>query len=250
MKLISLQINLGEYISKRQLYYSDVNLFQSQSTVDEAVDRIALALNCSLDSLCIQPSQKGLVHGKLDIKTKKHVFTINGAALIPPISPSIEENDIEINLRSINKIIVLEKDAIFSGIVNSTNPTNLMNTLLITGKGFPDRLTKHFLYILSKKFPNIPVVGYFDSDVYGFMIASQYASQNYINGVACCERLQFKGAKLLSNPAKNNFIPITDKDVTMSISQIATVHTDCVRELQRSMFLYVKRELELNDIEV
>ncbi|TID31155.1 hypothetical protein CANINC_000263 [Pichia inconspicua] len=245
LKLISLQINLGEYISKRQLYYLDVNLFQSQTIVDEAIDRIAQSLNLSLDSLCIQPSQKGLIHGKLEIKVKKQVFIINGTALIPPISLSLTEQDIEINIGCIKKIVVLEKDAILSGLVNSTDPIKLQDTLLITGKGFPDRLTKHFLNIMSNKFPELPVFGYFDSDVYGLMIASQYACPR---GVACCELMQFKGAKLLKSGNVKNFIPLTDRDVMRSLSQIAIIHPDCVQNLQRSLFLYVKRELELNDI--
>lgn len=246
LKLISSQIQSGELISKRQLYYLDVKLFRSQSVVDDAVDKICQCLNQTLNDLCILPSQKGLIHGNLTMCFNNKVYTINGTALIPSIPLSINEINVDINIATIKQIIVLEKDAILSGLVNSTASYKLEQTLLITGKGFPDRLTKHFVFLITKKFPEIPIYGYFDSDVYGFMIASEYLNRQYIGGEPCGKGMLFKGAKLLSSTS--NFLSLTSKDITMSMSQISSIYNSCVCELQRSMFLCVKRELELSDI--
>ncbi|GME83763.1 unnamed protein product [Ambrosiozyma monospora] len=105
-----------------------------------------------------------------------------------------------------------------------TTPTNnnpiTKKQIIITGKGFPDRLTKVFLYHLTQQFPTVTIKAFVDSDVYGLAIFKEYwfvkgiYNQDYNNygsstaatgatkkmtmttAEPSCSRLQFAGVKL------------------------------------------------------
>lgn len=251
LKLIHCQLLANELISKRQLYYLDVALFEKQGKVDKCVDIIASSLNAALVDLNIIPSQKGLVYGNLDVNG----YTItkdNGSVLIPSI------RHFKISFETMpDRIVILEKDAILSGLISKDRESQCLgNIILITGRGFPDRLTKSFIYQLTAHFPQIPVHGYFDADIHGFMIFQEYSSKpiekNSIGptaAVVAAPNLKLKGAKLLGD---TDFLMINERNIILTISQlkIASVSnlTGNLREIQRSLFLNVKRELQLSDV--
>lgn len=268
-KLIHNQLQQSQSISKRQIYYSDVKLFQRQETVDNCIDIISNSLGLSIEQLNIHASQKGLIYA--DLHSNK--FTLSkshGSSLIPSIPSTLSTPNII--LSSItpipNAIIVLEKDAILSALVKGENESSIKtfnNSILLTGRGFPDRLTKQFLNLLSNYlFQQIPVYGYFDADIYGLLISTEYKFKNFNNtNHPPCSKLIIKGAKLFPskwNQKELNLIPITSKDIQMSISHFNkfnncindTSYNDIInpqiREIKRSMFLGVKRELQINDI--
>lgn len=269
LHLIYNQLKLNNVVSKRQLYYLDVNLFQNQSIVDNCVDKIADCLGVSIEDLKISASQKGLVYGDLEILTNTNVIystkRSNSSTLIPPISLNSKPEDLKITFNNNsweqpNAIIILEKDAILSGLINNEiNAPQFQNSILITGRGFPDRLTKHFIYILTKTFSQIPIYGYFDSDIYGLMIAIDYKFKNFNSP---CQNLIIKGASLFPKHFNTNckmdyFIPLNDRDVFVTISQFQSLLDNnnlkhnlasLIIHMQRSLFLQVKRELQLFDI--
>lgn len=266
LKLIKNQLESGQVISKRQLYYMDVNLFRNQAVVDKCIDKLADCLGLSIEQLKIAASQKGLVYSQLSLNS--YLISRNiGTSLIPRIGLTSKPSDFKIvfnndKLEQPKSIIILEKDAILSGLVNreKQSTTRLFDkSILITGRGFPDRLTKHFVYILSRKFNNVPFLGYFDADIYGWMIAREYKCKPIKSlstfNVSCCPELNIRGANLFPNNYQSSkvsqFIKLTHRDVYTSLLQLQNLPQNfdiSITELQRSLFFGIKRELQLDDI--
>lgn len=246
----------------------DVKLFKRQSTVDECVDTISKCLGVPIEGFKVTASQKGLLFA--DLKMNNHLIKRdNGASLIPLISLSSKLQDFQIVFNGDpqnepQSIIILEKDAILSGLVSRSKVdpcSSFKNSILLTGRGFPDRLTKHFTRILSQRFPNAPILGFFDSDVYGFMIALEYKLKpfNLQTQEPCCSEMQINGAKLFQNvTSEADLINLTDKDVQMSFSLLCNLEKlnlqtldgmqSAITNLQRCLFFGIKRELKLNDV--
>jgi meiotic recombination protein SPO11 len=270
LRLIYNQIELNEIISKRQIYYMNVSLFKQQSIVDSCIDKIADCLGLSIEQLRIAASQKGLIYADLivnDLHDKCRIIKIsrdNGPSLIPLISLSSKPSDFNFIFNNNPlcipiSIIILEKDAILSSLINTQqNKLNFKNTILISGRGFPDRLTKHFIWILSESFKSVPIYGYFDADIYGSLIAFEYKYKNFntFNNPPC-SNLQIRGAKLFpfnfdKTHSLSYLIPLNNRDILVAISRFQSLikNVEILREMQRSLFLQVKRELQLTDIAI
>ena len=263
LRLIYNQITLNESVSKRQIYYMDVSLFRKQSTVDKCIDNLANSFGVSIEHLNVHASQKGLIYADLAFNSFK-ASRNSGCSLIPYVKTS-QKGDFQVLFNSKSgeapkSIIILEKDAILSALVNKekdATPKQFTESILITGRGFPDRQTKQFVSLICQKFCNTPVFGYFDTDIYGFMIAMEYKSKpmDQVHG-PCCPAMQIKGAKLIPCVKGENerldLLPITDKDINLTLSQLTNFGNEKLEkqftEMQRSLFLCVKRELRIKDI--
>lgn len=264
LRLIYNQITLNESISKRQIYYMDVKLFQKQSVVDKCIDNLANSFGLSIEHLNVHASQKGLIYGDLSMNSF-HASRLSGCSLIPYIKSSAKYSDFQIAFNNKSdaiprSIIILEKDAILSALVNKEK--NLAkrlfdDSILITGRGFPDRQTKQFVSLVCEKYNSTPVYGYFDADIYGFMIAMEYKIKPLVQyHMPCCPRMQIKGAKLIPKITEENerldLLPISEKDIKLTLSQLVTFKHNNFNsqfiEMQRSLFLCIKRELRVEDI--
>ncbi|QPG73683.1 hypothetical protein FOA43_000996 [Brettanomyces nanus] len=162
--------------TKRQIYYSDVALFQNQRIVDEYVGNIVGCLGVNIESLGIMASQKGLVFGNLQFQYQGHkninISEIDGATLIPLISLNSKSQDFKFSQEALfDEIIVVEKDSIFRSLCQALRG---QRKLIVTAKGFPDRLTKVFVYFVCSHFSKVPVSCLVDSDVYGLLIYYEY----------------------------------------------------------------------------
>lgn len=269
LKLIYDQLIKNETISKRQLYYSDVNLFKKQATVDECLDKLSICLCVTIETMNVVASQKGLIFADLSINNQK-ISRKSGSSLIPIINSISSVSDFEITFngdpcKSPKSIIILEKDAILSGLVireKSEPIKQFENSILITARGYPDRLTKHFVKILVDRFPDTPIFGYFDSDVYGLLIALEYKVKpvNISIQTPACPCIVIKGASLFSkNVSFSDFIPLTEKDISTSfllLNRIENFNDDqiqsidlSIQNLQRTIYFGCKRELKLNDVQ-
>lgn len=257
LKLIYNQLIINESISKRQLYYMDVKLFKCQSNVDKCIDSLSNSFGLSIENLKIHASQKGLLYGNLIINSFQ-LLRSQGSSLIPNLLHS-KNCKIVFNKNEIPKsIIILEKDSILSAIIDKENDSlNFFfeNSILITGRGFPDRQTKQFISLISDKFYTTPIYGFFDADIYGLMIAIEYKFKPFNNSkLSCCPNLIIKGAKLLPKNRNVDLIPINQNDIRMIISQFNKIDDNFskissqLKEIQRSMFLSIKRELQVEDL--
>lgn len=275
LKLIYNQLEAKEAISKRQIYYMDVKLFKKQAIVDRVIDIIANSLNLNIEQLNVHASQKGLVCANLQFSSTKfgnyQIFNDNMSSLIPAIPTFATTDDFQITFNNSiyenpKQIIIMEKDAILSALLakNKTNQDSMFKrSILLSGRGFPDRSTKNFVKLVCQKFGNIPVMGFFDADIYGFMIFKEYKSKPFDQSKeSCCEHLQYNGAMIFPKVMKNNkrldFLPLTEADIKVSLSQMNSLSltkreeineiSEAVKQIQRSLFLCVKRELQVEDI--
>mmetsp|Transcript_18099 Transcript_18099/g.31020 ORF Transcript_18099/g.31020 Transcript_18099/m.31020 type:complete len:438 (-) Transcript_18099:559-1872(-) len=165
------------HVTKRDLFYTDVKLFEDQTQSDSTLDDLACMLGCTRTSLHVVGSEKGVVVGRL-------IFFEDGDAIDctrmgvggKAIPPNIEKVT---GMQSDALFILLvEKDAAFMRMAEdrfyNTHPC-----IIITAKGQPDVATRLFLRKLRTTL-RIPVLALVDSDPYGLQILSVYmkGSQN------------------------------------------------------------------------
>lgn len=82
--------------------------------------------------------------------------------------------DFKIDFSGIDFILVVEKDSFFESLKTANFFERFPNSLLVTGKGYPDYNTKYFLKIMTHHLPNIPIFYLGDSDPHGLEIYLNY----------------------------------------------------------------------------
>ncbi|KAH6692444.1 Spo11/DNA topoisomerase VI subunit A [Plectosphaerella plurivora] len=89
LQLIHDGLVAGTCLTKRNIYYQDVELFGSQSIVDDLVDDLAFTLDMSRADLNVAAAAKGLVAGSLvmHMHASPYVLTCSSSQglLIPPL---------------------------------------------------------------------------------------------------------------------------------------------------------------------
>ncbi|CCE78106.1 Piso0_000719 [Millerozyma farinosa CBS 7064] len=249
LKVLITNLLTRKQTTKRDIYYQDVALFQkSQTYVNEILDCISYSLHLSMeDDLGIFASQKGMLFSQIPLAEGDTVFTFDTPTLIPRF------HDIKL-LGCPDAVIILEKEAIFKSFCQFVKEKNL-NYLVITGKGFPDRLTRNFVTYLSKEYKNLAFLGFVDADVYGINILKTY---KYSLGfsVPQCPQLRLAGVHLLEY--RDGWQDLSMRDWKMTSNFINKVKTNCHgthlekcevklwhRELTRSLVLFKKSEINV-----
>lgn len=164
MQLVYDVLYKGIHVTKRDLFYTDVKLFQDQGESDVILDDVAAMLGCTRTSLHVVASDKGIVVGRLRFRDDGDLIDCTrmgiGGKAIPPFIDKI--TDIESDAEF---ILLVEKEAAFMRIAEDRF-YNKYPCIVITAKGQPDVATRLFLKKL-KATLNIPVLGLVDSDPYG-----------------------------------------------------------------------------------
>ena len=163
----------GIHVTKRDMFYSDVNLFKEQRDSDNMLDDVAVMLGCTRSSLNVVASEKGVVIGNLKFEeagdeidcTKMGV----GAKGIPPHIDKVKNITSDADF-----ILLVEKDAAFMRLAEDRF-YNEYKCIIITAKGQPDIASRMFLRRLKSEL-KIPVLALVDSDPYGLKILSVYMS--------------------------------------------------------------------------
>lgn len=161
------------HITKRDLFYTDVKLFQDQLQSDAVLDDVACMVGCTRTSLHVVASDKGLVVGRIQYKEAGDEIDCTkmgiGGKAIPPYIDKITD------IRSDAEFIILvEKEAAYMRLAED-RIYNKYPAIIITGKGQPDVATRLFLRKIRDKL-KIPVLALVDSDPYGLKILSVYTS--------------------------------------------------------------------------
>ena len=159
------------HVTKRDLFYTDVKLFEDQTQSDAVLDDISAMLGCTRSSLNVIASEKGVVVGQLAFQEDGDEIDCSrmgiGGKAIPPHIHKVS------NIRSSAQFILLvEKDAAFMRLAEDRFYQKYP-CIILTAKGQPDVATRLFLRKL-KQTLNIPVLGLVDSDPYGLKILSVY----------------------------------------------------------------------------
>ncbi|KAG1646913.1 hypothetical protein G6F44_000355 [Rhizopus delemar] len=187
-------------VTKRDMFYRDVELFHTQSVVN------------------ISAASKGLVFGSIVIKLKNNkmldcMTRINKldchdvqGLLIPPAS---EIAEIQCKARC---MIIIEKE----------------------GKGYPDLATRQFVKRFSKEYSHLPILALMDNDPHGLDIYATYkwgarafafdvfnlaVESIRLIGLTCQDRIDF-------NISSHHFIPLTKRDKSKCLSMVKTHDID------------------------
>lgn len=122
----------GKHATKRDIYYSNVNFFQNQHTVDEAISDISCMLGVPRNCLNVLSSSKGFIGGDLSFKDEEG-NTINCAVNEGVQVPS--HIDVLHQFQSKAKyILVVEKEAIYQRLMEAKISEKLGPCILTTGR--------------------------------------------------------------------------------------------------------------------
>lgn len=158
------------HMTKRDIFYNDVNAFESQNTSDSLIDDVSALLNVTRPSLNVSASSKGIVIGHLEFEEKGDYIDCRRIGTGKSIAPAID--DIDKMQSDAEFVLVIEKDAVFNRLAEDQF-YDYIPSIIITAKGQPDMATRMFLKKIDDEL-NIPILAVMDADVYGFEILRVY----------------------------------------------------------------------------
>lgn len=241
------------HVTKRDLFYTDVKLFEDQSNSDTVLDDIACMLTCTRSSLNVVASEKGVVVGRLQFAEDGDEIDCSrmgvGGKAIPPNVDKVS------NIRSDAKFILLvEKDAAFMRLAEDRFYTTYP-CIIITAKGQPDVATRLFLRKLRYTL-KIPVLALVDSDPYGLKILSVYMkgsmNMSYDSSNLTTPDIKWLGVRPSDldrfNIPQQCRLPMTEEDIKtgkkLLEEEFVRCNPDWVRELEIMVSTKVKAEIQ------
>lgn len=156
--------------TQRDVYYLH-SFFKGQSEADEAILDAGSILGIPRGHLNIVGATKGCFTGDISILRdgQWREFGSGEEISITQELLQLKPSDIESNAKF---ILVIEKDGIFNRL-REDKFFEMIPSILITGRGFPDLATRMFVSMLSK-FLDIPVLGLCDCNPFGLSIMLTY----------------------------------------------------------------------------
>ncbi|KAL0208171.1 hypothetical protein P9112_010758 [Eukaryota sp. TZLM1-RC] len=162
------------YATKRELFYTDPNLFKNQRTSDETLMEWSRIFSIPRDCFHIMAEAKGVCYGDLVFWDGHHVVNCKTTHHGVSITPYVKRiTDIRAT-KPLKYILVVEKDAALVRLIEDNILEHIGASILITGCGFPDFATRAFLSKIAAAFPDVPVLGLADADPYGLDILCKY----------------------------------------------------------------------------
>lgn len=248
----------------RDIFYSNVELYQKQTRVNYWLRLIAsnFKLN-NINKLNIVPAQKGLIFSSILLHIDDSVILKPGLTHLIPYINDNSNVTIYHNAYSLKRKVhlkIFEKEAIFNKVVQnycncSSNQLSTTETIFITGKGYPDTLTKLFIERLSNCLSeDILIKLYVDADPYGINIALSYIKTApnikliHYNGISITQVIKKRGQILSMNYrdyiiAKSTIHRIIKQIDSASSPICNTPYPSLKLELQRQMFWGKKGEM-------
>ncbi|MHA2069149.1 MAG: helix-hairpin-helix domain-containing protein, partial [Candidatus Thorarchaeota archaeon] len=171
MEIVFQLLKSNLHATKREVYYSDVNLFREQKRSDKIVEDVASMLHTTRDSIHVVASARGSAMGRVVIRDGGDTIDLTrmgtGGWAITPFLDQVEilESDAEF-------ILLSEKDAAVMRLAEAKY-WNRQPCIVLTGKGSGDIATRAFLRMLVKEL-EIPAFALVDSDPYGHYIYSVF----------------------------------------------------------------------------
>ena len=159
------------HVTKRDLFYTDVKLFQDQTQSDSVLDDVSCMLGCTRSSLNVIASEKGVVVGRLIFSDNGDMIDCTkmgmGGKAIPPNIDRVGDMQSDALF-----ILLVEKDAAYIRLAEDRF-YNRFPCIIVTAKGQPDVATRLFLRKMKTEL-KLPVLALVDSDPYGLKILSVY----------------------------------------------------------------------------
>ncbi|KAI9071191.1 hypothetical protein K1719_046853 [Acacia pycnantha] len=159
------------HVTKRDLFYTDVKLFQDQTQSDAVLDDVSCMLGCTRSSLNVVAAEKGVVVGRVIFSDNGDMIDCTkmgmGGKAIPPNIDRVGDMQSDALF-----ILLVEKDAAYMRLAEDRF-YNRFPCIIVTAKGQPDVATRLFLRKMKMEL-KLPVVALVDSDPYGLKILSVY----------------------------------------------------------------------------
>jgi len=171
LEVVTELLNENLHATKREVFYTDVNLFKEQKNSDKSIEDIATMLYTTRNSTHIVAAPRGSCVGRLRIRDQTDIIDLesqgSGGWTISPFLDQIEiiESDAEF-------ILVIEKNAAMMRL-SEARFWRKYPCILITAQGVGNVATRMFLKRLNKEL-NLPTFTLVDSDPYGHYIHSVY----------------------------------------------------------------------------
>lgn len=171
MEIVFQLLKANLHATKREVFYSDVNLFREQKYSDKIIEDVASMLRTTRDSVHVVASARGSAMGRVVIRDGGDTIDLTkmgtGGWAITPFLEQVEilESDAEF-------ILLSEKDAAVMRL-SEAKYWNRQPCIVLTGKGSGDIATRAFLKMLVKEL-EIPAFALVDSDPYGHYIYSVF----------------------------------------------------------------------------
>ncbi|XP_059117978.1 meiotic recombination protein SPO11 isoform X1 [Peromyscus eremicus] len=175
LKILSMIYKLVQsntYATKRDIYYTDSQLFGNQAAVDNIIDDISCMLKVPRRSLHVLSTSKGLIAGNLRFVEEDGTrvqCTCNATATAVPSNIQGIRNLIT----DAKFLLIVEKDATFQRLLDDNFCSRMSPCIMVTGKGIPDLNTRLLVKKLWDTF-HIPVFTLVDADPHGIEIMCIY----------------------------------------------------------------------------
>ncbi|XP_051041405.1 meiotic recombination protein SPO11 [Phodopus roborovskii] len=172
LSMIYKLVQTNTYATKRDIYYTDSQLFGNQTSVDNIVDDISCMLKVPRRSLHVLSTSKGLIAGNLRYMEEDGTRVQCACSATATAVPS--------NIQGIRNLItdakfllIVEKDATFQRLLDDNFCSRMSPCIMVTGKGIPDLNTRLLVKKLWDTF-HIPVFTLVDADPHGIEIMCIY----------------------------------------------------------------------------
>ncbi|ORY89229.1 Spo11/DNA topoisomerase VI subunit A [Syncephalastrum racemosum] len=269
LDIIHESLSRNEMVSKREIYYRDVNLFKTQDVINKIIDNLSRYYNVPRSSLHVTTAVKGILQGAAKI-TLKNDRVIDCAhwqrdrdsdycsdeqgVLIPPMS------DVKSVHCTANLILIIEKESTFRHLISANFFSHFPHALILTGRGYPDLATRSIVNYLSR----ITQAGFYcltDFDPYGIEIYSVYKWGSKVHDFDApnltMPRLELLGLSrkdLHSMIPEDEYVPLTQADrkkildmlqACMAEVEGKTRYKILIQELNTMLYFDIKCEMEV-----
>lgn len=257
--------NNGVIATRRDIYYQDVDLFKSQVIVDAVIALFCKSLQFTPMQLGAVAAQKGLLFGSIDCLSDggELISSLEKAPHTPCLIPRLNNVSRIMSRKPISSIIIVEKEAVFTSLLQSKKYGSLdSNSIILTGKGYPDLLTKDFTRILISSNIEVPVICMVDLDPFGMAIMKNYRDHGKgLRGKNPAQRIKLSATSLLDffrpSDGSSNCLDLNLRDFSIAKRLICDFQNGFdyddekdlrfLSECQRMLFFGKKAELDLAD---
>jgi len=173
----------GRTATQRELFYRVVadgtGLWRNQRQMDAAIRDATGLLRIGRPHLGILTTERGLIAGSLSLKDISTGCAAGATAMAPgsggaPISEAmLNVDDSSLDVGAAHCVLVVEKDTLFQHLLQGRLLVTLP-LILVTGRGYPDVLTRRLLQRLRRLAPQLPQVYLGDYDPHGVHIFLTY----------------------------------------------------------------------------
>ncbi|CAE7816993.1 TMN4 [Symbiodinium sp. CCMP2592] len=234
---------VGRTATQRELFYRVVSegsgLFSSQQIMDRAMRDAVGALRIGRPHLGVLTTEKGLLAGEISFSHDNCLSVAAQGATGTCIGESLLDHRTRFHVGERAQIVlVVEKDTVFQHLLQSKLFTALP-LILVTGRGYPDILTRRFLQKLHRVAPRLMQVYLGDFDPDGVAIYLVYRRS--------CNHLRWLGMHEpdVSKLPSGACLPLSKRDTALQQSLLRRSDVQHVRGLaEQVQSMTCKAELE------